>query len=60
MRFDSSHYMWLMRDGPALFMDLYELTMAQAYFKRGILKPARIWRRFKIVLKMSYPAWNPP
>ena len=26
--------MWLMRDSPALFVDLYELTMAQVYFKK--------------------------
>lgn len=26
--------MWLMRDSDALFMDLYELTMAQVYFER--------------------------
>lgn len=24
--------MWLMRDGPSMFIDLYELTMAQVYF----------------------------
>jgi nicotinate phosphoribosyltransferase len=28
--------MWLMRATPALFTDLYELTMAQAYFRRGM------------------------
>ena len=28
--------MWLIRDTPALFTDLYELTMAQAYFKKGM------------------------
>jgi len=26
--------MWLIKDSPALFMDLYELTMAQVYFKK--------------------------
>jgi nicotinate phosphoribosyltransferase len=26
--------MWLMRDSDALFMDLYELTMAQVYFEK--------------------------
>lgn len=26
--------MWLLRDGPALLTDLYELTMAQVYFKK--------------------------
>jgi len=26
--------MWLLKDSPALFTDLYELTMAQVYFKR--------------------------
>jgi nicotinate phosphoribosyltransferase len=28
--------MWLLKDTPALFTDLYELTMAQAYFLRGM------------------------
>jgi len=28
--------MWLLRDSPALFTDLYELTMAQAYFAKGM------------------------
>jgi len=28
--------MWLLRDSPALFTDLYELTMAQAYFVKGM------------------------
>lgn len=28
--------MWLIRDTPALFTDLYELTMAQAYFRKGM------------------------
>jgi nicotinate phosphoribosyltransferase len=28
--------MWLMRDSPALFTDLYELMMAQAYFAGGM------------------------
>ncbi|MFQ6036213.1 MAG: nicotinate phosphoribosyltransferase [Sedimentisphaerales bacterium] len=26
--------MWLIKDSPALFVDLYELTMAQVYFKK--------------------------
>jgi len=26
--------MWLLKDTPALFTDLYELTMAQVYFKK--------------------------
>jgi len=29
--------MWLMKDGPSLFIDLYELTMAQVYFKKPAL-----------------------
>lgn len=28
--------MWLMKNSPALFMDLYELTMAQVYFQKGM------------------------
>jgi nicotinate phosphoribosyltransferase len=28
--------MWLLKDTPALFTDFYELTMAQAYFQRGM------------------------
>ena len=27
--------MWLMKDSPSLFIDLYELTMAQVYFKKS-------------------------
>lgn len=32
--------MWLMRDNPTLFVDLYELTMAQVYFQKKMHKPA--------------------
>jgi nicotinate phosphoribosyltransferase len=32
--------MWLMKDSPALFTDLYELTMAQAYFKKRMNETA--------------------
>jgi nicotinate phosphoribosyltransferase len=32
--------MWLLRDTPALFTDLYELTMAQAYFRQGMNETA--------------------
>lgn len=28
--------MWLLKDTPGLFTDLYELTMAQAYFRKGM------------------------
>lgn len=28
--------MWLLKDTPALFTDLYELTMAQAYFRKSM------------------------
>lgn len=28
--------MWLLKDAPGLFTDLYELTMAQAYLRRGL------------------------
>jgi nicotinate phosphoribosyltransferase len=30
--------MWLVKDTPGLFTDLYELTMAQAYFRKGMDK----------------------
>jgi nicotinate phosphoribosyltransferase len=36
MRFDKSHHWWLMKDSPSLFTDLYELTMAQVYFAKGM------------------------
>jgi nicotinic acid phosphoribosyltransferase len=36
MRPGSSHHGWLLRDGPALLMDLYELTTAQTYFTGGM------------------------
>jgi nicotinate phosphoribosyltransferase len=32
--------MWLMKDTPSLFTDLYELTMAQVYFKRQMTDTA--------------------
>jgi nicotinate phosphoribosyltransferase len=32
--------MWLFKDTPALFTDLYELTMAQAYFLNGMRETA--------------------
>ncbi len=32
--------MWLLKDSPGLFIDLYELTMAQAYFKNDMNEKA--------------------
>ena len=32
--------MWLLQDTPALFTDFYELTMAQAYFVKGMRETA--------------------
>lgn len=32
--------MWLMKDTPALFIDMYELTMAQVYFRKKMTEPA--------------------
>jgi nicotinate phosphoribosyltransferase len=32
--------MWLLKDTPALFTDLYELTMAQAYFRQAMHETA--------------------
>jgi len=32
--------MWLLRDTPGLWTDLYELTMAQAYFRRQMIQTA--------------------
>jgi nicotinate phosphoribosyltransferase len=32
--------MWLLKDTPGLFMDLYELTMAQAYYKNDMNEKA--------------------
>ena len=32
--------MYLLKDNPALLMDLYELTMAQAYFEKGLNETA--------------------
>jgi nicotinic acid phosphoribosyltransferase len=40
MRFEDSYHLWLMRDGPTLFMDIYEPTMAQAYFVDKMSKTA--------------------
>jgi len=32
--------MWLMKDTPSLFTDLYELTMAQVYFRKQMTDTA--------------------
>ena len=32
--------MWLIDGTPALFTDLYELTMAQVYFRKGMDRTA--------------------
>jgi len=36
MRPENLHRWWLIKDTPVLFTDLYELTMAQAYFDRNM------------------------
>jgi len=33
--------MWLMKEGPSIFTDLSELTMAQVYFTKKIFTPDR-------------------
>ena len=46
--------MWLIRDTPALFTDLYELTMAQAYFRNGMHETGY----FEVFIRHLPPEWG--
>jgi nicotinate phosphoribosyltransferase len=46
--------MWLLKDTPALFTDLYELTMAQVYFKKGFNDRAA----FEVVIRKFPENWG--
>lgn len=46
--------MWLIDAGPALFTDLYELTMAQAYFRKGMNRTA--W--FEVFIRRLPEHWG--
>jgi nicotinate phosphoribosyltransferase len=46
--------MWLIDAGPALFTDLYELTMAQAYFRKGMDRTA--W--FEVFVRRLPEHWG--
>jgi nicotinate phosphoribosyltransferase len=46
--------MWLLKDTPALLMDLYELTMAQVYFKKNITGTAH----FEVFIRSLPHNWG--
>lgn len=46
--------MWLLKDGPGLLTDLYELTMAQAYFKNHMDDKAY----FEVTVRALPPNWG--
>jgi nicotinate phosphoribosyltransferase len=46
--------MWLLKDTPALFTDLYELTMAQAYFRKGMHEAGY----FEVFVRHLPPHWG--
>ncbi|MHC4622246.1 MAG: nicotinate phosphoribosyltransferase, partial [Planctomycetota bacterium] len=46
--------MWLLKDTPGLFADLYELTMAQAYFKHDMNERAY----FEVTIRSLPPNWG--
>jgi nicotinate phosphoribosyltransferase len=46
--------MWLMKNSPALFMDLYELTMAQVYFQKKMNRTAY----FEVTIRRLPEHWG--
>ena len=46
--------MWLMKNSPALFMDLYELTMAQVYFQKKMNETAY----FEVAIRRLPEHWG--
>jgi len=46
--------MWLLKDTPGLFTDLYELTMAQAYFRQGMAETGY----FEVFVRHLPPHWG--
>ncbi len=46
--------MWLIKDTPGLFTDLYELTMAQAYFRKGMDQTGY----FEVFVRHLPPHWG--
>src|SRR5512136_2976756 len=46
--------MWLLKDTPGLFTDLYELTMAQAYFRQGMDEMGY----FEVFVRHLPPHWG--
>jgi len=46
--------MWLIKDSPALFVDLYELTMAQVYFKKKMSDTAY----FEVAIRRLPEHWG--
>ena len=50
--------MWLMKDSPSLFIDLYELTMAQVYFKKPGLFPETKTAYFEVSVRRLPENWG--
>jgi nicotinate phosphoribosyltransferase len=50
--------MWLMKDSPSLFIDLYELTMAQVYFKKPGLFPETETAYFEVSVRRLPDNWG--
>src|SRR5512136_1695970 len=46
--------MWLLKDTPGLFTDLYELTMAQAYLRQGMDETGS----FEVFVRHLPPHWG--
>lgn len=46
--------MWMMNTSPALWVDLYELTMAQAYFQAGMTEPGY----FEVFIRQLPKDWS--
>ncbi len=50
--------MWLMKDSPSLFIDLYELTMAQVFFKKPALFPETKTAYFEVSVRKLPENWG--
>jgi nicotinate phosphoribosyltransferase len=50
--------MWLMKDSPSLFIDLYELTMAQVYFKESGLFAGTETAYFEVSVRRLPENWG--
>jgi nicotinic acid phosphoribosyltransferase len=46
--------MWMLKDSPGLLMDLYELSMAQVYFEKGMCEEAY----FEVTIRKLPKNWG--